>query len=115
MPNWDRSNGSSSSFLGNPEYGVDLQPIDHVAFARACGARGFRIEERSHCKAVLEEALSAPGPAIVEAVVDHKEPPLPPRVTPDEALQFAEALIRGEPSREKIALTAVGEKVRELI
>src|SRR5581483_7864297 len=24
-------------FLGNPEYGCDLQPIDFVAFARACG------------------------------------------------------------------------------
>jgi pyruvate dehydrogenase (quinone)/pyruvate decarboxylase len=28
--------------IGNPEYGCDLQPIDFVAFARACGADGFR-------------------------------------------------------------------------
>ena len=28
-------------FLGNPEYGVDLQPIDFAAFARACGGAGF--------------------------------------------------------------------------
>src|SRR5262249_32144921 len=27
-------------FLGNPEYGVELQPIDFAAFARACGATG---------------------------------------------------------------------------
>ena len=25
-------------FLGNPEYGVDLAPIDFVKFAEACGA-----------------------------------------------------------------------------
>ena len=31
-------------FLGNPEYGCELQPIDFVAFARACGASGFTIE-----------------------------------------------------------------------
>jgi pyruvate dehydrogenase (quinone) len=28
-------------FLGNPEYGVELQPIDFAAFAQACGAAGF--------------------------------------------------------------------------
>jgi TPP-dependent trihydroxycyclohexane-1,2-dione (THcHDO) dehydratase len=28
--------------LGYPEFGCDLAPIDFVAFARACGADGFR-------------------------------------------------------------------------
>ena len=28
-------------FLGNPEYGCDLQPIDFAAFARACGGHGI--------------------------------------------------------------------------
>ena len=31
-------------FLGNPEYGVELQPIDFVKFAEACGGVGFRCE-----------------------------------------------------------------------
>ena len=29
-------------FLGNPEYGCDLHPIDFAAFARACRGVGFR-------------------------------------------------------------------------
>ena len=32
-------------FLGNPEYGVELQPIDFVKFAEACGATGIRIDD----------------------------------------------------------------------
>ena len=28
-------------FLGNPEYGCDLQPIDFAAVARACGVAGY--------------------------------------------------------------------------
>src|SRR5438874_11014056 len=32
-------------FLGNPEYGVELQPIDFVRFAEACGGVGFRCEK----------------------------------------------------------------------
>src|SRR5947209_18635597 len=31
-------------FLGNPEFGVDLQPIDFVKVAEACGATGFHLE-----------------------------------------------------------------------
>ena len=38
------------AFLGNPEYGCDLQPIDFAAFARACGATGFTIEDPAACR-----------------------------------------------------------------
>jgi len=32
-------------FLGNPEYGVELQPIDFAAIAQACGGVGFTVED----------------------------------------------------------------------
>ena len=102
-------------FLGNPQYGVELEPIDHVKLAEACGARGFRIEDPAQCGQIMQEALTTPGPVVIEAVVDPNEPPLPPKVTRDQALKFAESLVRGEPNREKIALTAVADKVRELV
>ena len=31
-------------FEGNPEFGVDLQPIDFAGYAMNCGAAGFTIE-----------------------------------------------------------------------
>src|SRR5205823_886582 len=64
-------------FLGNPEYGCDLQPIDFAGFARACGGQGFTIERPDACAATLDEALRTPGPVIIEAVVDPHEPPMP--------------------------------------
>ena len=102
-------------FLGNPQYGVELEPIDHIKFAEACGGRGFRIVDASRCGAILAEALAAPGPVIVEAVVDPNEPPLPPKITAEQAAHFTEALLRGEPNREKIALTALSDTVRQLV
>jgi pyruvate dehydrogenase (quinone) len=102
-------------FLGNPEYGCELQPIDFAAFARACGGRGFTIEDPAECGAVLDEALATPGPVLVEGVVDPFEPPLPPKITLDQAAKFARSLLRGEPNREKIALTVLGDRVRELL
>ncbi len=37
--------------IGNPEYGCSLAPIDFVAFAKACGAEGFRCERPERCEA----------------------------------------------------------------
>ena len=102
-------------FLGNPEFGVDLHPIDFAEFAHACGGIGFTAEDPNDCGHTMEQFLNAPGPAILQAVVDPLEPPLPPKVKAEQALHFAESLARGEPNRKKIALTALSDKVRELI
>jgi len=102
-------------FLGNPEFGCDLHPIDFSAFAKACGGTGFTIDDPKECGDMLDIALAAPGPVIVEAIVDPFEPPMPPKVTLEQASKFAQSLARGEPNREKIALTVISDKVRELI
>jgi pyruvate dehydrogenase (quinone) len=102
-------------FLGNPEYGCELQPIDFAAFARACGGHGFTIEDPARCDEIVEQALATPGPVIVEAVVDPFEPPMPAKITLDQAKKFATSLLRGEPNRDKIAATVLGDRVRELV
>ena|SRR5258705_13718078 len=48
-------------FLGNPEYGCDLHPIDFALFAEACGGNGITIEDPAQCGAALDAALAAPG------------------------------------------------------
>lgn len=102
-------------FLGNPEYGCDLNPIDFTDFARACGGTGFRIEDPKDCGRILDEALRTKGPVIVEAVVDPHEPPMPPKVTVDQAEKLAKALAKGTPNRKEIALTIASDRVRELV
>ena len=102
-------------FLGNPEFGCELHPIDFAAFARACGGTGFTIEDPGDCGRILDQALATPGPVVVEAVVDPFEPPLPAKISFDQATKFAESLARGEPNRGKIAWTVLSEKVRELV
>jgi pyruvate dehydrogenase (quinone) len=102
-------------FLGNPEYGVELESIDHAAVARACGATGFVIREPAECGRVLDEALSTPGPVVIDAFVDPLEPPMPAKATMDQIKKFAQSLVRGEPNREKIALTVLSNKVKELV
>ena len=101
-------------FLGNPEYGVSLEPIDFVKFAEACGAIGFRCERPDEARPALETMLLADGPARVEATVNPFEPPMPARVKAKQALHVAESLARGEPNRGRIALTLFRDKVSDL-
>ncbi len=100
-------------FLGNPEYGVELEPIDFVKFAEACGGVGFRCERPEEVRPALEAMLLADGPALCEAIVDPFEPPMPARVTAKQALHMAESLARGEPNRGRIALTLFRDKVSD--
>ncbi len=102
-------------FLGNPEFGCDLTPIDFAAFARACGAKGYTIHEAAECGDILDEALRSDGPAVIEAVVDANEPPMPPRVTARQAAHFAESLAKGTPDRRKIMAGILEDKIRELV
>jgi pyruvate dehydrogenase (quinone)/pyruvate oxidase len=102
-------------FEGNPEYGCELQPIDFAAVARGFGVSAYTIDDPGRCGPILDEALAIPGPAVIEAVIDPFVPPMPPKVTLEQAAQFAKALLRGEPNREKIAWTVVGDRIRELV
>ncbi|MEO6796686.1 MAG: thiamine pyrophosphate-dependent enzyme [Candidatus Dormibacter sp.] len=102
-------------FLGNPEYGVTLQPIDHVKMAESCGARAVRIEDPRRCREQLAQALAIKdGPVLIECVVDPNEPPLPAKIAPKQAKNLAESLARGEPHRGKIATTIFRDQIDEL-
>lgn len=99
----------------NPHYGVDLQPIDFALLAQACGAAGFTIEDPKDAAPVLRRALAHDGPAVIQAVVDPNEPPMPGNITMEQSLHFAEALARGDKDRKEIVKTVVENKVREVI
>ena len=65
--------------IGYPCYGCELSPIDFVAFAKACGAEGFRCERPEEVKSAVRAAFASPGPALVEAIVDAEEKPTKPQ------------------------------------
>ena len=101
-------------FQGNPEYGCELEPIDFTMFAKACGATGYKIEKPESLETTIDEFLNVKEPAILEAYVDPFEPPMPPKVTFDQARKFAASIIKGEPNRDKIVLTILSDTVRKL-
>lgn len=102
-------------FLGNPEYECDLQPIDFAAVARGFGWQSFTIKEASEAGQIIDAALAVQGPALIEAVVDENEPPMPASIKAQQALHFAESMARGTKDWEKIAATIAKDRIRELV
>lgn len=100
-------------YLGNPEYGVDLHPIDFVKVAEGCGLRAVRIEDPKKCPKQLAEALSMDGPVLVECLTDPLEPPMPPKATKAEMKHLAQSLLGGERDRARIALTMTRQAMDE--
>ena len=79
-------------FLGNPQFGCELQPIDFAAAAEAMGGRGFRIADPGDVAGVMDEAFAVDGPVVIEATVDPSEPMMPPKMPADYARNFRKAL-----------------------
>jgi pyruvate dehydrogenase (quinone)/pyruvate oxidase len=102
-------------FLGNPEYGCELEPIEFADVARGCGIDTVIIDDPARCADQLREALAAPGPCLIEAVVDPYEPPFPPSIEMKQALNMGKALAKGTPHAMKTALTLASDTVRELV
>ena len=75
----------------------------------------MRIEDPGQCGTLLDQALASPGPVLVEAIVDGLEPPMPAKVTREQAENFLKALAKGQPEGAQIGRNVFGQKIRELI
>jgi pyruvate dehydrogenase (quinone)/pyruvate oxidase len=102
--------------LGYPEHGVrfgDPHP-DYAAWARGCGAFGARVSRPGDLEPALREAFAHPGPALVDVAVDPNEPPMPAKVSYEQAKNFGLAFLRGQPHRAAIASTLFKDKIQQL-
>lgn len=89
-------------FVGNPEFGCELQPIDFAKVAEACGLKGLSVDDPADCEEAVETLLRHDGPALLEAVTDPEEPFLSPVPIKEEIENFKKALKRGTPHAERI-------------
>ncbi len=102
--------------LGYPEHGVRFgEPTpDYAAWATAAGGHGVRVEKAAEVEHAIQTALAFDGPALVDIAVDPNEPPMPGKVTYEQAKKFAEAFLRGQPHKAAIATTLFKDRLQQL-
>ncbi|TDR30641.1 thiamine pyrophosphate-dependent enzyme [Aquamicrobium defluvii] len=101
-------------FLGNPQFGCELQPIDFAMAAEAMGGIGYSVSRAEEVESLLDAAFAAEGPVVIEAVVDAYEPMMPPKMPPDYARNFRQALPE-TPGREAIEASVAEEPLKTMI
>ncbi|HEY2550607.1 MAG TPA: thiamine pyrophosphate-dependent enzyme [Streptosporangiaceae bacterium] len=102
--------------LGYPEHGVRFpQPApDYAAWAAACGGYAAKVSDPENARPAIADALAYDGPALVDIDVDPDEPPLPGKVSYQQAKKFAEAFLKGQPRKAAIATTLFKDKIQQL-
>jgi pyruvate dehydrogenase (quinone)/pyruvate oxidase len=102
--------------LGYPEHGVRYgAPLpDYAAWARAVGGYGIHVSHPADLADAVRTALHVDGPALVDVHVDPNEPPMPGKVSYEQAKRFAAAFLRGQPHRTAIATTLLKDRIQQL-
>jgi pyruvate dehydrogenase (quinone) len=102
--------------LGYPEHGVRFgTPVpDYAAWARAAGGYGVHVDKPADLPDALRSAFAVDGPALVDVAVDPNEPPMPGKVTYEQAKKFAQAFLRGQPHKAAIASTLFQDRIEQL-
>ncbi|MBN6052113.1 pyruvate oxidase [Nonomuraea sp. RK-328] len=101
--------------LGFPEHGVrfpDPEP-DYSAWAVSCGGFGAKVTKPGDVRGAIGEALAHDGPALVDVAVNRNEPPMPGKVTYEQAKKFAQAFLKGQPHRAAIATTLFKDRIEK--
>jgi pyruvate dehydrogenase (quinone) len=59
--------------------------------------KGIRLDHPDKVAAVWDEALSADRPVVIDAITDPEVPPLPPHITIEQAKNFMQSVLHGDP------------------
>jgi thiamine pyrophosphate-dependent acetolactate synthase large subunit-like protein len=102
--------------LGYPEYAVrHRQPeADFAQWSRACGGYGAKVTKAGDLREAVAAALEHEGPALVACDVNPDEPPMPGRISYEQARHFTESFLKGQPHKLATLASVARDKISEL-
>lgn len=100
--------------LGNLEYRTSLGEMDFAAFAESCGGAGYRVNYAEDLDRVMEQAFASDKPTLID--VSTKDiPPLPGKISYDQAVHFGEFLIKDFFTNKKVEVPDMKTSLERLL
>ncbi|MBN8930011.1 MAG: thiamine pyrophosphate-requiring protein [Rhodospirillales bacterium 69-11] len=98
---------------GDPKFegSQSLPDLPYHRYAELLGLKGLFVDNPDKVGHVLEEALSADRPVVVEAFTDPNVPPLPPHISLKNAKAFSSTLLSGDPEE----LSVIKNTAKEML
>ncbi|MBV8427241.1 MAG: thiamine pyrophosphate-requiring protein [Hyphomicrobiales bacterium] len=89
---------------GDPKFNASQQipNVPYHRFAELIGLKGIFVDDPERLGSAWDEALSAQRPVLLEVKTDPEVPPLSPHITLEQARNFTEALVKGDPHEESV-------------
>jgi pyruvate dehydrogenase (quinone) len=72
--------------------------VSHSRFAEMIGLRGIYVDSPDLMASAWQQALASDIPVVLDVKTDPEVPPLPPRITLQQAKNFSMALSKGDPN-----------------
>jgi pyruvate dehydrogenase (quinone) len=97
---------------GDPKFAAsqDLPDFSYAAYAEMLGLKGIVVDRPENVGLAWDSAFAADRPVLVEAITDPAVPMLPPHITPRQARNYLQAVMKGDPD----ALGIIKASVKEL-
>lgn len=89
---------------GELEYGISFSDMDFAKFAEICGGIGYTLKDPADVDAIVQTAVQQHKPVIVNVYVDPNAAPLPGKIVPEEAKNYAKWAYRSLTEDGKLAL-----------
>ncbi|MBV9433262.1 MAG: thiamine pyrophosphate-requiring protein, partial [Hyphomicrobiales bacterium] len=89
---------------GDPKFNASqhIPNVPYHRFAELIGLKGIFVDDPERLGSAWDEALSAHKPVLLEVKTDPEVPPLSPHITLEQARNFTEALVKGDPHEESV-------------
>jgi pyruvate dehydrogenase (quinone) len=102
---------------GDPKFEAsqNIPDVPYHRFAELIGLKGLYVDDPETLGAAWDEALASRIPVVLEVKTDPDVPPLPPHITFKQAVQFAKALVKGDPDEGGIIAGATRQILGSLL
>jgi pyruvate dehydrogenase (quinone) len=102
---------------GNPKYDASqtIPDVPYHRFAELIGLKGIFVDDPEKLGAAWDEALTSDRPVVLEVKTDPEIPPLPPHITFDQAVHFAESLAKGGDHRGTVIVNSARQVLASLL
>ncbi len=99
---------------GDPKFAAsqDLPEFSYARFAQSVGLDGITVARPEDIVPALEQALRAARPTVLDVYTDPNIPPLPPRVTTEQAKAFVSSMLKGDPDAPKPFFVSIGQALK---
>jgi len=74
-----------------------LPAFNYARYAEMLGLEGIRVEKPEEIGPAWDKALSADRPVVIDCLTDPNVPTLPPHISREQALNYAKAVMGGDP------------------